>query len=92
MDKSDKDIEYPLEAVLTVARYAGLATDEVLSLLCSKQAGHEQLQASGLHKHIRAIETVCRFAGIDMQEMCARLAQRRQIDAERKHELYKRVA
>ena len=96
MGKSDKHHAFPVAAIGTVAHYSGMTVTAVLMQICSKMQGwidiEELLRTNGLHKHARAISTVCRYAGADMERLCARIAKHRQAMDQREQSTYKQVA
>jgi hypothetical protein len=96
MGMSDKQHAFPVSAIDTVARYSGMTVTAVLIQICGKMQGwidiEELLRTNGLHKHARAISTICRYAGADMESLCARIAKHRQAVDQRDQSSYKKVA
>jgi hypothetical protein len=96
MGMSDKQHVFPVAAIDTVARFAGMTVTEVLMQICSKMQGwkdtEELLRTNGLHKHARAISSVCRYAGVDMERLGTRIAKHRQAMDGRDQSTYKKVA
>jgi hypothetical protein len=96
MGIADKHHTFPVAAIDTVAHYSGMTVTAVLMQICSKMQGwidiEELLRTNGLHKHARAINTVCRYAGADMERLCARIANHRQAMGQHEKSTYKKVA
>ncbi len=96
MDNSDNSAEHPLAAIDTVARFSGLSVTEIMQWVCSKMQDKKEAEAllrtHGLQKHLNAICTVCRFAGVDMKVVCERMSKNRRDSQQSKEMPEKKVA
>ena len=77
MNAQTFDNDYPDIAINTVARYAGVGVLDVLSALSQKIGSRQSQSLRTLNsfqvKHRRALRTVAKYSGIDLETVTQRL-------------------